>query len=300
VVSGIAYLLLGLITAGLTLSHIAEARGRALAPVDRRLAALLPADAAPRARARPISMPDRLAPLLARAQFEPTIERLRLIGWLLLIAALAALVLAGPIAALAVVLGLPAAALAALRARAASRTEALIEALPHYIDAVRQLQAVGNSLAQALERALTDAPPPVRSCFVPAARRLAMGAPLGETMQQLAERLHIPELSMLAAAIRTNLRYGGSIGAVLHNLSNILRDRARLRWELKAATSEARVSSRVLIAMPLLAMILLVVMNPGYVAFFTGDPRGHRLALVALGLEGLGVLVLRRVLRLDF
>ena len=299
-VTGVSYLLLGIIALGMTLAYIADARTRMLAAVDRRLAALIPAIDAMPGRQVAISLPDRLVPLLARAQVELTAGHLRILVALPIAAALIALLLAGPLAALAVIMGLPLAALAWLQARAAGRIEALGEALPHYIDAVRQLQAVGNSLSQALERALVDAPEAVRSYLAPAARRLEMGAPLGETMEQLADRLRVPEVSMLAAAIRTNLRYGGSIANVLANLSGILRDRARIRWDLKAATSEAKVSSRVLIAMPLLAMIMLVALNPGYITFFTEDERGPTLALVALGLELTGIVVLRRVLRIAF
>jgi tight adherence protein B len=116
----------------------------------------------------------------------------------------------------------------------------------------------------------------------------------------LAERLRVPEISMLAAAIRTNMRYGGSISAVLLNLSNILRERIRIKRELKAAISEARISGRVLVAMPLVALALLVAMNPSYVDFFLHDPRGARLAALAVALQGLGMLVMRRVMRLAF
>lgn len=300
-VTGIAYIILGLITVAMTFIYIADTRRQLLANIDRRLAVMHPAVvSATRRVALPISLPDLVVPLLARAQVEVTADRLRLLGWSVIAAALLALALAGPIAALAVLAGLPLAAWSWLAARARKRTEGLIDALPHYIDAVRQLQAVGNSLSQAIERALADAPPAVQSYFAPAARRLEMGAPVGETMQQLAERLRIAEISMLAAAIRTNLRNGGSIGNVLRNLASILRDRARIRGELKAATSEAKISSRVLIFMPLVAMAMLLSLNPSYIDFFLDDPRGHQLALVALGLEGLGILVLRRVMRLDF
>jgi len=52
--------------------------------------------------------------------------------------------------------------------------------------------------------------------------------------------------------------------------------------------------------MPLLSMGLLVAMNSGYIMFFFEDDRGQTMALVALGLEAAGILVLRRVMRLDF
>lgn len=295
--SGAAYLLLSLlIIAGIGWQLLAE-QARQRAVIDRRLGLALSA-APPRAAA--LTVPDRIAPLLAQAQIEFTTRAVGMAGGLLLLIALSALLAAGPVAALAVMAGVPTALLGWVRRRAQRRVEALIEALPYYIDAVRQMQAVGNSLAQALERALADAPTVVQSYIAPVARRLELGASVADAMQMLAERLRVPEISMLAAAIRTNMRYGGSISTVLLNLANILRERIRIKRELKAAISEAKISGRVLIVMPLVAMAALVAMNPDYIDFFLRDPRGHRLAIVAMVLQGLGMLVMRRVMRLTF
>jgi len=297
VLSGAAYLLLSLlIIAGIGWQLLAE-QARQWAVIDRRLGPALSA-APPRAAA--LTVPDRIAPLLAQAQIEFTTRAVGMAGGLLLLIALSALLAAGPVAALAVMAGVPTALLGWVRRRAQRRVEALIEALPYYIDAVRQMQVVGNSLAQALERALADAPTVVQSYIAPVARRLELGASVADAMQMLAERLRVPEISMLAAAIRTNMRYGGSISAVLLNLANILRERIRIKRELKAAISEAKISGRVLIVMPLVAMAALVAMNPDYIDFFLRDPRGHRLAIVAMVLQGLGMLVMRRVMRLTF
>jgi tight adherence protein B len=97
-----------------------------------------------------------------------------------------------------------------------------------------------------------------------------------------------------------NMRYGGSINAVLNNLASILRERVRIARELKAATSEAKVSARVLIAMPLVAMLLLMASNPAYIDFFLSDGRGNKMAVIAIGLQAGGILVMRRVMRLVF
>ncbi|GFZ98713.1 MULTISPECIES: type II secretion system F family protein [Sphingobium] len=295
--SGAAFLILSLlILMGIGWPLLAR-QARQRAAIDRRLG-LAPTAAMPRPAV--LAPPDRMAPLLAQAQIDVTARALGMVGGGLLLIALFALLAAGPVAALAVVAGVPMALVGWVRRRAQRRVEALIEALPHYIDAVRQMQAVGNSLAQALDRALADAPAVVRSYIAPVARRLELGAPVADAMQVLAERLRVPEISMLAAAIRTNMRYGGSISAVLLNLANILRERIRIKRELKAAISEAKISGRVLIVMPLVAMAVLVAMNPDYIGFFLRDPRGHRLAAIALVLQGMGMLVMRRVMRLAF
>lgn len=299
-VKGAAYLILALLILGAVLFALVSERARSLAAIDRRLAGLILPGAAPARVSAAISVPERIAPLLAQAQLEVTMRAVRILAVAGLGLVVAVFLLAGPAFALAVLLGLPMAALSWLRGRARKRVDALTEALPLYLDGVRQLQAVGNSLSQALSRALADASPVVHSFFDTAARRLEMGAPVAETMQQLADRLQVPEVSMIAAAIRTNLRYGGSIGAVFTNLAHILRERLRIRRDLVAATSEAKVSSRVLIAMPLLAMVGLVMMNPAYLDFFIADPRGQKLSLLAVGLEGAGILIIRRMLRLEF
>ncbi|WP_232495842.1 type II secretion system F family protein [Novosphingobium kaempferiae] len=299
-VKGGAYLLLALLILGAMAWHWFSQRTRDRVVLDRRLEAIATPDAAP---ARPIiavTVPERIAPLLAQAQVEITFGAVQALTGGMLIATLIVLLLFGPAAAVVLVVGVPMAVLSWLQGRARKRIEALAEALPLYLDGVRQLQAVGNSLSQALARALADAPETVQSYFAPVGRRLAMGAPVAETMQQLADRLQVPEVSMIAAAIRTNLRYGGSIATVFGNLSNILRERVRIRRDLQAATSEAKVSARVLIAMPLLAMVLLVGMNRAYIEFFIDDPRGRTMSMVAIVLELIGIMIIRRMMRLAF
>ena len=298
--SGIAFLLLALLIIAAIALHQTGYRSRERARLDRRIGSLSPSAALPARRSMPLSAPDMIAPLLAQAQIEITPRAMGFgIGGVLLFALLL-LLIGGPVVTLAFLIALPLILLAWVQRRARRRIEALTDALPFYIDAVRQMQMAGNSLAQALERALGDAPVIVRTYLTPFAHKLELGAPVGEAMQQLAERLRVSEISMLAAAIRTNMRYGGSATAILSNLSNILRERIRIKRELKAAISEARVSSRVLIAMPLVAMALLMSMNPAYIDFFLTDGRGHRLAIIAIGLQIAGMLVMRRVMRLSF
>ncbi len=296
----VAFLLLALLTLAVAASPVLALRAREQARLSRRLAALAPGDVPTLRQSVRLTVPSLAAPLLARAQLEITTRAIGIFGGCMVLFALATLLAAGPVATVILLPVPPALMFLWIRARAQRRVNALIEALPFYIDAVRQMQAVGSSLPQALERSLPDAPAIVRSYLAPAARRLELGAPVSEAMQQLADRLHVPEMSMLAAAIRTNMRYGGPVSAVLSNLSAILRERIRIARELKAATSEAKVSSRVLIAMPVVAMALLMASNPAYIDFFLDDARGHRMAVIAIGLQIAGMLVMRRVMRLAF
>ncbi|MBO9580459.1 MAG: type II secretion system F family protein [Sphingobium sp.] len=296
----LVFLVIALLASAAAAYPIVAARSRELSRLDRRLGRETGSASTMVRRDQLISVPDMIAPLLARAQIELSARAIILGIAAVLLLAMLGLLMSGPTAALLALVGLPLAAYAYVSRRANRRIDALIQALPHYIDSVRQMQMVGSSLPQALERALLEAPDSVRSFMTPVARRLEWGAPVADTMQLLSLRLRVPEVAMLAAAIATNLRYGGSITAVLANLSNILRARLRVRREMDAATAQAKVSARILIAMPIVAMVLLMAVNPAYLDFFTGDRRGHTLAIVALCLQGMGMLAMKRMMRLVF
>lgn len=298
-VKGLAFIALAILLLGMTGAWIVIELGQRRSDLDRRLAVLSNEETAP-LRRRPVALPDRFTPLLSRAQLEISRRTLWAVGAAYLAANLFLLVWQGPLQALIAIILIPAGVLAWINRRADMRVEALIEALPHYVDGVRQLLAVGASLPQALLRALADAPPVVTQFLTPVSRRLELGAPVDEVMQQLADRLKIPEVAMLAAAVKTNIRFGGSISAVLINLSQLLRERSRVKRDLRAATAEARVSAKVLIGMPLVSMGLLFSMNPEYPMFFLNDPRGQTMGIVALSLQVLGTFFMNRQMKLEF
>ncbi len=298
--TGFGFLTMALLIAGLVAYHVAGDRGRALAHLDRRIGNYAAPVAAPIRRHGPVPVPELVAPLLAQAQIELTPRSLGILAGVTAAGFLFTLLLLGPTAALLTVALPTIAAIGYVRHRARRRIDGLIEALPSYIDTVRQLISVGNSLAQALVRAVPTSPRAVQTYLASTVRRIELGAPVSDSFQQVADRLRIPEMSMLAAAIRVNIRFGGPMTAVLANLGKVVRERIRIKRELRAATAEIKVSTWVLTAMPLAAMLMLFIINPAYLDFFLNDPRGHRWALIAAILQGLGMLVMRRLMRLHF
>lgn len=269
------------------------------AAMDRRIEGLRPSAATAFA---PVVLEElrALGPLIVQADVQITRERAIGFAAAVLVGTVLALLVSGPVLALLVVLALPACGYLWLRRLARTRITAMVEGLPHYIDGIRQLLAIGASPAQAVVRALHDAPEGVRRYFEPAGRRVELGMSVDDAIEQLARSLVVPEVSMLAAALRTQMRFGGSIGLVLTNLSQLLRDQLNVQRDLKAATAEARVSAKVLIAMPIVAMVALVIGNPDYPAFFLNDPRGQNLGLIAVTLQIVGIFVVRRQMELVF
>jgi len=179
------------------------------------------------------------------------------------------------------------------------RLAKLIEGLPVLLDSTRQLLVIGNSLQQALVKAANDAEPGVQRYLGRLLRRVQNGASVPDGLGWLAEQLDVPEMHMFATAVQTNNRYGGRVSTVLQNLTQILRDRGRVERELRASTSETRASALVLCLLPVAMAVMISFVNRSYVTFFINTSAGNRMIMVACGLEVLGILLMRRIMRLD-
>jgi tight adherence protein B len=236
----------------------------------------------------------------ARADVALPLHLLAAGGAMLLALGAALTWLVGPVVGLAVPAAVLLAGVYALWRLATQRLSAFVDGLPFFLDALRQLLIVGNSMQQALFRGTENAGPAMQRYLLPMIRRINNGQPMPEAVSWLAARLELPELFMLSTAIETNLRYGGRMSTVLANLIQILRDRARVGRELRAATAEIRFSAIVLGLMPMIVAVMITLIKPSYMMFFIEAEQGPRLAFIALGMQALGILVIRRIMRLEY
>lgn len=183
---------------------------------------------------------------------------------------------------------------------ASRRMNALSACMSGFLDRVRQLLIVGNSLSVALSRATQSSPPILVEFFSPTIRRIANGAGVAESVNQLADELDLHELRLFGAAIETNLRFGGSLSAVLANLIENIRRRSAVDREVRANTSQIRASAWILGLLPLVACAAVMVKNPDYVRYFIDDPMGNKFLIYAGLSEFFGALLMRSIVRVDY
>lgn len=298
--------LLGLI--GVAIIFRAQAAGQKFTDLDARLARIA-VDRDRYATARehiPVAekvmdaLPTFLTTRLARADIDARPRAVLGVLAAFIVVILGGFLIGGPMvgaAAGAILTGL---GLLGLEAIAARRLDEFVDALPGFFDRVRQLVATGNTLQQALERANDHAPPAINRFVDPVIKRLHHGASITDSIDLMASRLDVPELSMFATAVETNMRYGGRLSDVLENLVELLRDRTRIGRELRSATSETRTSTMILVALPLLVAALIIAINPGYVSFFLTDPMGRTLLTGAVMLEITGMILARRLSSVNY
>jgi len=256
--------------------------------------------------ARPVAAAEEswIPKLLAR--------KCRQAGWVLRKPALSA-VLGGYLVAVATIvgwLGIPAGVLAAVAAlggavvalelRAQAHMRQLSNAMLGFLERVRQLVTVGNSLPMALERAVANSSSVVAGALSPAIRRIRNGDGVAESLERSALDLNVYELDLLATAARTNMRFGGSMTDTLRNMIENIRKRTAIERELRADTTQIRASAWVLALLPVLVAAMVVFTNRDYGRWFLETESGHHMIAYALVSQLVGVVLMRLIVRVRY
>lgn len=206
----------------------------------------------------------------------------------------------GPAIALAGVSLLAISGYGALRILAMRRMAKFATYLPGFLDRMRQLIVIGNSLPIAFTRAIAGSQPIVVEFLNPVVRRISNGAAFSDSIRQCANDLDLHEMRLLATTIAANARFGGSISRALENLIAYMRKRAAIVRELRASTTQIRVSAWVLGLLPIVVGGAIMAQNQDYAAWFIEHSAGRKMLAYCILSQVSGAILMRAVARTRF
>jgi tight adherence protein B len=121
-----------------------------------------------------------------------------------------------------------------------------------------------------------------------------------DALQEMGERLPSYDLALAIAAIAVQRQTGGNLAEVLDNLAATVRERRRVRGEVRALTTGPRVSSYVLAAVPFLLFIYFISISPDYRTVMMGSTYGHILLGVATTWSLIGFFLSQKVSKVEY
>ncbi|HEX5834418.1 MAG TPA: type II secretion system F family protein [Pyrinomonadaceae bacterium] len=178
------------------------------------------------------------------------------------------------------------------------RLKKFLQLLPDALDLMARGLSAGHAFTEALQMVATEMPEPISSEFRKTYDEQNLGLSLKLALDNLVQRVPLLDLRMCVTAIMIQRETGGNLSELLEKVAYTIRERFRIMEDLKTLTLSSRWSAWLLCALPIFLAMYMSVMNPDYMNVMWRDPRGHNLLFVAAIMQILGMLMVRRIMRI--
>lgn len=157
----------------------------------------------------------------------------------------------------------------------------------------------GLPLARCMEQVSQEISGPLGDSFLRSANAVHAGCSVSEALQCLNEEASLPELEFVSVAMDVQHQTGGSMTQTLGFALTLVEDRISLARQMEVQTAQARLSARIVSAMPFVLVALFSLVSEDFLGPFFESAAGIALLFVACLLEIGGILLVRRILRTD-
>lgn len=158
----------------------------------------------------------------------------------------------------------------------------------------------GFSFEQALENVSGDLADPIGSELNTIVRELKLGAELEQSFLMVADRMKSDDLKLLTTAVVIQQKVGGNLAEILDIISQTIRDRLAIKRSIKTLTAQGRISGQVIGVLPVLLLLALSFINPGYISPLFTSLLGRILLMLGGGMEILGFLMINKIVNIKF
>ncbi|MFQ5678322.1 MAG: type II secretion system F family protein [Gemmatimonadota bacterium] len=171
---------------------------------------------------------------------------------------------------------------------------------PEAIDLMGRAIRAGHAFSTGLRIVSEEADEPVAGEFRQVFEEQKFGLPLRDSLMALADRIDLVDLKIFVTAVLVQRDTGGNLAEILDNLSHVIRERFKFRRQLRVFTAHGRITGFILAVTPLVTFFLLYTLNPDYMSVMLEEQAGRMaLGIVAL-MQVVGILVIRRIVDIDF
>lgn len=151
-----------------------------------------------------------------------------------------------------------------INGKAKKRMALFEEQLPDAVELMVRSLRVGHPFSSAIQIVAKEVPDPLGSEIGVIADESAYGRDVGESLKAMAERMDMQDLRFLAVAVTIQQQSGGNLAEILEGLAKVIRSRFKLFRRVKAITAEAKWSGAFLSGFPVLAVVMINVIQPNY------------------------------------
>ena len=182
--------------------------------------------------------------------------------------------------------------------KANSRMNEFEEQFPESLDFLARSLRAGHAFSMSLEMLAQESPEPLGPEFGRVFHENNLGAPLEVALYNLTKRVPLLDVRFFVSAVMLQRETGGNLGEILTKLSYVIRERFQLKGQVRAASAHGRMTSGILIALPVCMTIALPIVAPGYLQSMADDETGQWMILGAIIGQLLGFYFIRKIINI--
>ena len=179
------------------------------------------------------------------------------------------------------------------------RCQKFEEKFPEAIDTLARAVRAGHAFTTALEMIANEVSEPVAGEFRQLYEEQKFGLPVRDALLNLADRIPLVDVKFFVTAVMLQRETGGNLAEILDNLSYVIRERFKILRQVRVHTAQGRLTMVLLMALPPTIVVLMLMLNPGFIRPLFTDPLGHALIVGGITLQTMGYFVIRRIIRIQ-
>lgn len=180
------------------------------------------------------------------------------------------------------------------------RQKAFIKEFPNAIDIIVRGVKSGLPLGDCFRIVASESQDPVKSEFRSIIEMQTIGMPISEAVERLYQRLGLAEVNFFSIVISIQSKSGGNLSEALGNLSNVLRERQKMRGKIQAMSMEAKSSAWIIGSLPVIVGSLVYIVSPDYISLLWEKLPGQIMLGCAAIWMTCGVVTMKKMINFDF
>ncbi len=158
----------------------------------------------------------------------------------------------------------------------------------------------GYSVLQAMEAIAREAPDPSNLEFMRVVQEVQLGVPMEDALDNMLGRIDSEDFDLVVTAVNIQREVGGNLAEILDVISGVIRERIKLKGEIRVLTSQGRYTGYIIGGLPILLSLFLYAMNPDYMGrMFTNKACGWPMIGCGLALIGSGAAAISKIVAIE-
>jgi len=157
----------------------------------------------------------------------------------------------------------------------------------------------GFSIVQSMETVAEQLPDPMATEFHRVTQEIGLGLNYEEALQNMLRRVPSDDLDLMVTAINIQGRVGGNLAEILDTIGYTIRERVRIKGEIRVLTAQQMISGYILTLLPVGLGLVLYLLNRQYIGRMFQDPCGWIMIVVAVIMIVSGFLIIRKIVDIE-